>query len=76
MKLLSFLKLPASVIYLDNVCGLVNVLFEDQHGWSVRVNIKLFLQIGGLCKALVHIAKLQVVLISKRCQLWRCRELC
>lgn len=74
MELLSFLKLPAAVIYLYNVSGLVYVLFEDQHGWSVSVNIELFLQIGGLRKALVHIAKLQVVLISKRCQLWRCRD--
>ncbi len=62
------------MIYLYDVGRLVNVLFEDQHGWSVSVNIELFLQIGGLCKALVHIAKLQVVLVGKSCQLWRCRD--
>lgn len=61
-------------IYLYNVGRLVNVLFEDQHSWSISVNIELFLQIGSLREALVHIAKLQVVLISKSCQLWRRRE--
>ena len=48
MELLSLLKLPAAVIYLYDVSRLVNVLFEDQHGRSISVNIELFLQIGGL----------------------------
>lgn len=48
MQLLSFLELPAAVIYLYNVSRLVDVLFEDQHGGSVSVNIELFLQTGGL----------------------------
>ncbi len=48
MELLSLLTLPVAVIYLYNVSRLVNVLFEDQHGWSVSVNIELFLQTGGL----------------------------
>lgn len=39
---------PASVIYLYNVSRVVSVLFEDQHGRSVGVNVELFLQIGGL----------------------------
>lgn len=53
--------------YLYNISRLVSVLLEDQHGRSVSVNVKPFLQFGRLRKALVHITKLQVVLISKRC---------
>lgn len=48
MGLLSSLQLPAAVMYLYDVSRLVSVLFEDQHGWSVSINIELFLQIGTL----------------------------
>lgn len=65
------LQFPATRTYLYNVSRLVSVLFEDEHGWSIGVNIELFLQIGRLWQSLVHVAKLQVVLISKGCQLQR-----
>lgn len=55
--------------YLYDVGGLVDVLFEDQNGGSVSVDVEAFLQIGCLCEALVHIAKLQMVFISEGCEL-------
>lgn len=65
------LSLPPAVIYLDDVSRLFSVFFEDQHRWGITVNIEFFLQVGSFGKALVHIAKLQVVSISKSCQLRR-----
>lgn len=69
--LLPTLQLPPAVIYLDDVSRLFSVFFEDQHRWGITVNIEFFLQVGRFGKALVHIAKLQVVSISKSCQLQR-----
>lgn len=69
--LLPTLQLPPAVIYLDDVGRLFSVFFEDQHCWGITVNIEFFLQVGRFGKALVHIAKLQVVSISKSCQLRR-----
>lgn len=53
--------------YLYDISRLVGVLLEDQHGRRVSVNVKPFLQFSRLRQALVHITKLQVVLVSKRC---------
>lgn len=69
--LLPTLQLLPAVIYLDDVSRLFSVFFEDQHRWGITVDIEFFLQVGRFGKALVHIAKLQVVSISKSCQLQR-----
>lgn len=69
--LLPPLQLLPAVIYLNDVSRLFSVFFEDQHRWGITVNIEFFLQVGRFGKALVHIAKLQVVSISKSCQLQR-----
>lgn len=71
MMLLPTLHLPPTVIYLDDVSRLFSVFFEDQNRWGITVNIEFFLQVGRFGKALVHVAKLQVVSVSKSCQLRR-----
>lgn len=65
------LQLPPAGIYLDDVSRLFSVFFENGHGWGVTVNVEFFLQVGSFRKALVHIAELQVVSVSKSCQLRR-----
>lgn len=65
------LQLPPTVIDLDDISRLFSVFLEDQHRWGITVYIEFLLQVGSFGKALVHIAKLQVVSISKSCQLQR-----
>lgn len=48
MTLLSALMLTVAVMYLNNISWFVCVLFEDQHGWCITVDIELFLQTGSL----------------------------
>lgn len=69
--LLPPLRLPPAVIDLDDISRLFSVFLEDQHRWGITVYIEFLLQVGSFGKALVHIAKLQVVSISKSCQLQR-----
>lgn len=58
-------------IYLYDVGRFIRVLLEDEHGWSVSVDVVLLEQVGRLGQTLVHVAKLHIVLIGKRSQLWR-----
>lgn len=58
-------------MYLDDVGRLVSALFEDQHGGSVGVDVELLLQVDRLSQALVHVAKLQVVLVGEGRELHR-----
>lgn len=69
-------QLLAAVMHLYNVCRLVSVLFEDQHCRSVGIDVELFLQIGRLRQALVHVSKLQVVLVGKGCKLQGHNKVC
>lgn len=65
------LRLPPAGIDLDDIGRLFRVFLEDQHRWGITVYVEFLLQVGRFGKALVHIAKLQVVSISKSCQLQR-----
>ena len=38
----------SAVIHLYNVSRLLSALLEHQHGWSISVDVELFLQIGSL----------------------------
>lgn len=58
-------------MYLDYVSRLVSALLEDQHGRSVGVDVELLLQVDRLRQALVHVTKLQVVLVGEGCELQR-----
>lgn len=69
-------RLLAAALHLYYVCRLVSVLFEDQHSRSVGVDVELFLQIGRLRQALVHVSKLQVVLVGKGCELQGHNKVC
>lgn len=56
---------------LYNVGRFIRVLLEDEHGRSVRVDVVLLEQVSRLRQTLIHVAKLHIVFISKRGQLWR-----
>ena len=58
-------------MYLYDVRWLVYILFKDQHGGGIGVDVELFQQIGRVWDALVNVAELQVVFVGKCCQLWR-----
>lgn len=58
-------------MHLDDISRLVSALFEDQHGWSVGVDVELLLQVDRLRQALVHVAKLQVVFVGEGRELQR-----
>lgn len=58
-------------INLYNVSWFFCVLLEDEHGRSISVDVVLLEQVGSLRQTLVHVAKLHIVLIGKRSQLWR-----
>lgn len=58
-------------MHLDYVGRLVGALFEDQHGRRVGVDVELLLQVDRLHQALVHVAKLQVVLVGEGGELKR-----
>lgn len=69
-------QLLAAVLHLYYVCRLVSILFEDQHGRSIGVDVELFLQIGRLWQALVYVSKLQVILVGKGCELQGHNKVC
>ncbi len=59
--------------HLYNISRFVWVLFEQEHGGSICVDVKLLHDFGGLSQAHVHIAKPYIVFIGKRGEL-RTRE--